>query len=316
MVGNQTGSSTTAGIEIDVVQDWGAEYFVYGKITSNGQGLPNVAMEGLPSTPTTSIDGNYISSVPAGWSGTVSPILEGYNFDPPVLNIAPLQSNLKINFRSTIKTYTISGWVSMDNQGVPGVKIQGLPEEVATDQKGRFHVIVNHGWSATLTPVKENYVFSPQAIELQDVVNDQSIEFLAKQLKSNIEIELSDGDPIHQKELIRFVTEQDRQTVELDFIIRNKGNTDLLLTGSPTVFIQDNPASAFQVSLYPVEQIAPGASTSFMIAYDQESACISPVTVIIECNDPENNPYYFYLAPDTSHPLLSTLILLLLDDNE
>ena len=39
-------------------------------------------MDGLPGSPLTDTMGYYAAAVPPGWSGTVTPTLEGYSFTP------------------------------------------------------------------------------------------------------------------------------------------------------------------------------------------------------------------------------------------
>ncbi len=70
---------------------------ISGTITSDGIPLDGVIMNGLPDNPVTDADGFYTAEVGAGWSGTVAPIKEGYEFDLPeraysnVINDQPYQ---------------------------------------------------------------------------------------------------------------------------------------------------------------------------------------------------------------------------------
>ena len=56
---------------------------ITGAIT-DGQGnpVPGVTLEGLPSAPQTDENGYYGEVVDSGWSGTVTPVLTGYTFTP------------------------------------------------------------------------------------------------------------------------------------------------------------------------------------------------------------------------------------------
>jgi Leucine-rich repeat (LRR) protein len=56
---------------------------VAGTVLAAGSPLSGVLMSGLPGGPVTNSSGVYDVIVPAGWSGTVTPSLEGYTFDPP-----------------------------------------------------------------------------------------------------------------------------------------------------------------------------------------------------------------------------------------
>ena len=49
---------------------------------SGRTGLNGVEMQGLPGNPVTGRDGTYQATVNYGWSGTVTPVKEGYTFKP------------------------------------------------------------------------------------------------------------------------------------------------------------------------------------------------------------------------------------------
>ncbi len=50
---------------------------------SGNVGLPGVVMKGLPGEPVSAADGSYSVEVPYGWSGTVTPVRGGIEFEPP-----------------------------------------------------------------------------------------------------------------------------------------------------------------------------------------------------------------------------------------
>ena len=56
---------------------------ISGIVSSNGSGLSNVTLSGFPGSAVQSdIAGYYSASVAEGWTGTVTPTLEGYTFAP------------------------------------------------------------------------------------------------------------------------------------------------------------------------------------------------------------------------------------------
>ena len=70
----------------------------------------------------------------------------------------------------------ISGFVIDENGfGIPGVEIQGLLGVPITDETGFYDEVVPEGWSGTITPVKDNFVFSPGQMDLQDITTHQSL---------------------------------------------------------------------------------------------------------------------------------------------
>lgn len=68
-------------------------YEISGRVTKNGAGLNGVEMNGLPGNPTTNASGNYMVNVDSGWSGTVTPTKEGYEFTPSSRNYSNVTSD-------------------------------------------------------------------------------------------------------------------------------------------------------------------------------------------------------------------------------
>jgi hypothetical protein len=56
---------------------------ISGHVTeADGTMVPGVTLTGLPNTPTTNPAGYYLDTAATGWSGTVTPVLAGYSFEP------------------------------------------------------------------------------------------------------------------------------------------------------------------------------------------------------------------------------------------
>jgi photosystem II stability/assembly factor-like uncharacterized protein len=72
----------------------GTGYLISGIIIADGSPLGGVVLQGLPGNPVTSANGEYIVAVPEGWSGTATPTLSGYFFDPPDLEYDNVQTHL------------------------------------------------------------------------------------------------------------------------------------------------------------------------------------------------------------------------------
>ena len=69
---------------------------ISGQVTMGGSPLGGVLMGGLPGDPITNENGEYFGTVPSGWSGTVTPTLPGFTFNPtnvPYTNVTTNQSN-------------------------------------------------------------------------------------------------------------------------------------------------------------------------------------------------------------------------------
>ncbi|MDH7600149.1 MAG: secretin and TonB N-terminal domain-containing protein [Sedimentisphaerales bacterium] len=129
---------------------------------SGNVGIADVVLKGLPGNVISGPDGTYTATVNHGWTGEVTPTLDGYRFDPPKRSYPKVTSNqVGQDYRPTEILVTIAG-----NTGVPGVVLEGLQQAdgqpVISDAKGSYFVKVRYGWSGTVTPVKEGYSFKPE----------------------------------------------------------------------------------------------------------------------------------------------------------
>jgi len=125
---------------------------------SGSAGVSGVTMKGLPgSTVVTDQNGYYSVTVDYGWKGTVTPVLEGYEFTPKSKIYSKVTGDMtnEIYTPSEI-TYTISGKVNME-----GVEMNGLPGNPITGSDGTYSATVTHGWQGEVTPIKQGYEFKP-----------------------------------------------------------------------------------------------------------------------------------------------------------
>jgi C1A family cysteine protease len=81
---------------------------ISGTVTSGGPGLENVVMSGLPGDPLTTGSGFYTATVDSGWSGTVTPTLEGYDFTDPSTTYNNVTSDQTTDYTSTAVTITVT----------------------------------------------------------------------------------------------------------------------------------------------------------------------------------------------------------------
>ncbi len=142
-------------------------------------GLDGVTMTGLPGDPVTNGDGFYSAVVPYGWSGTVTPTKAGVSFNPvskSYTNVTADESEQ--NYSATAITFTISGTAD-----IGGVTMNGLPGDPVTNGGGFYSAVVPYGWSGTVTPTKQDYVFSPQSVSYTNITSDLSeLNFTATQI--------------------------------------------------------------------------------------------------------------------------------------
>ncbi len=88
--------------EVSAVPWLDVEIEISGTVTLGGAPLPNVLMAGLPGGPVTDAAGVYQATVPAGWSGTVTPDLADHTFVPASRTYTTLQEDQTAqNFAAT-----------------------------------------------------------------------------------------------------------------------------------------------------------------------------------------------------------------------
>ncbi len=161
------------------------EFSISGRVLDvMGNPVPNVVMNGFSSIVSTRSDGTYTVTQTIGWSGSISPELDGYTFSPENIMIADLQTDLaSVDFMAVVNPmeFSISGTV-MDIMGnpVPNVVINGFSGMVSTDGDGNYRTNETDGWSSTLFPELQGYTFVPERIAIPDLASDRTdIDFTA-----------------------------------------------------------------------------------------------------------------------------------------
>jgi len=135
-------------------------------------------MTGLPGNPVTSGGGNYSATVDYGWSGTVTPTMTGYTFNPVEVfydNVTADQLNQ--DYTPTLNTYTISGYIlESDLTPIEGVSVtaDNGGGSGSTDENGYYELSVDYDWSGTVTPQSVGYTFDPTDRSFSNVTADQS----------------------------------------------------------------------------------------------------------------------------------------------
>ena len=124
---------------------------------SGTAGLAGAVMSGLPGNPVTDASGYYTVDVDWGWGGRVTPLKTGYTFEPPYRDYNDVTNDLSNQgYSPSPITLTISG-----TAGVPGVTMNGLPGDPVSGEGGLYTATVDFGFTATVRPTKQGYVFTP-----------------------------------------------------------------------------------------------------------------------------------------------------------
>ncbi len=155
------------------------QFTISGRVAdSGGTGISGVVMNGLPGNPSTDVNGDYSATVDYGWSGTVTPQLSGYAFNPPSTTYTNVTSNQTQDYTGT-PHYTISGRVATSGgAGISGVVMNGLPGNPGTDGTGNYSAMIDYGWSGTVTPQHAAYNFSPASTDYNNVTSDQTQDYI------------------------------------------------------------------------------------------------------------------------------------------
>jgi type IV pilus assembly protein PilQ len=149
-------------------QDYTANPITF-KISGNA-GLPGVELKGLPNNPVSGSGGVYTATIPYGWDGTVTPTKEGYEFEPASRTYSKVTADRdNQDYTSSLIKVVISG-----STGVPGVVLDGFPNNPVSDKDGRYSVTVDYNWSGTVMPMKQGYTFTPQSRQYSQVTADES----------------------------------------------------------------------------------------------------------------------------------------------
>ena len=170
--------------------------------TSFGTGISGVTLSfsNNGGSVTTNGSGYYSNTVPYGWSGTVTPSLNGYSFSPSsnsYENVTADQSNE--NFTGTPFSPVISGYIRTTNEiGISGATVSfSNIGSVTTDRSGHYSNTVPYGWSGTVTPSLNEYYFSPSSNSYKNVrANQSNKDFIGTPLPDYTITELSSANVI------------------------------------------------------------------------------------------------------------------------
>jgi hypothetical protein len=148
--------------------------------TPGGQGVPGVKItaSNKGGIAHTGPGGDYHLGVTPGWSGTVTPAKKGFDFFPPSLEYANVDSDRGIqNYTAEANTIISGRIIDSRGNGAAGITLifsnkEGTPiAEVNTDSKGNYSCAVPYNWEGTVTPRKTFHKFEPPKREYPGVTS-------------------------------------------------------------------------------------------------------------------------------------------------
>ena len=149
----------------------------------------------------TDSSGYYSLDVDSDWTGTVTPDIENYTFDPLNRSYDSLTSEQsEQNYAGTKNTYAISGNVrDAENNGISGVTVNfsNNAGSTVTDSSGYYSLDVDSDWTGAVTPVTgDRYTSDPPDRSYDSLTSDQSEQDYTFRLKP---LETTEYDSILQE---------------------------------------------------------------------------------------------------------------------
>ncbi len=127
-------------------------------------------------TATTDAAGAYSLTLPAPWTGSMTPTLAGFVFTPASRSYTAVTVDQANQNFGTHPVVFISGQVLLNgNAATPlsGATVQFSTGEITTtDANGTYRQMLNTGWTGTITASKAGYFLSPLSLSLAGVVVD------------------------------------------------------------------------------------------------------------------------------------------------
>jgi hypothetical protein len=155
---------------------------ISGKITFGSSPAANVTLGlsgGKTGTATTDADGNYSFTMDYGGSVKITPVKDGYYFNPLYTSLDNITENRTANF--TMFAYlTISGVITENNNPLQNVVVYlsgGAESSTVTARDGSYSIFVKPGLSYTVTPYSPGYFFTPEKKDFSNMTTNQVQNF-------------------------------------------------------------------------------------------------------------------------------------------
>ncbi|MFC2160732.1 carboxypeptidase regulatory-like domain-containing protein [Acidobacteriota bacterium] len=126
--------SDSRELTITIAAYSGTDWLISGTVTADSTPLGGVVLDGLPGNPISNASGEYIVPVHSGWSGTVTPTLAGYTFNPTERSYNDVNEHISgQNFEAYYSRYL---WIVTDS----------LPDGIKGESYGPVTLEANGGW--------------------------------------------------------------------------------------------------------------------------------------------------------------------------
>jgi hypothetical protein len=180
---NNTSNNTTGYRDACKIKVVNTDYVkISGRInsTQSGSGISGVILQGLTDT-YTDFNGNYTTYVPAGFSGNIIPVKDGYSFSPASFTVNNLTGSFQQNLTTGKITHTLSISVKspVQHMGVQGVQATELKNAPYSNANGMINVTVYHGWSGVANLIKSGWNIVPASISYNNITANTNSDVTA-----------------------------------------------------------------------------------------------------------------------------------------
>ncbi|HPY95692.1 MAG TPA: chitobiase/beta-hexosaminidase C-terminal domain-containing protein [Candidatus Cloacimonadota bacterium] len=168
---------TLQGISDNLVQNFSAsvaQYTVCGAITSNGIPIANCEVIAGSNSIFTDNDGIYSFIATHGTHLFITPTSPAYTFTPPSREITITQNMSTQDFQATMKTFSVSGIVTYNGQGLAGVNISttNTRNSAQTNALGYYELNIPYGSTCSVKAYKDYFSFSPASYSIENIIAD------------------------------------------------------------------------------------------------------------------------------------------------
>lgn len=168
-----------SGIDFTGLSNQTPTHMLSGTIRLGGNGLSGVRVTAGNRSTTTAANGTYtLTGLEAG-TYLVTPSLSGYTFSPASRQVTLNSNASSIDFTAAAATYTVSGTVRYQGEGLAGITVSAGDRSTLTDSAGRYALSGLASGTYTVTPQASGYAFTPPSVTLTVNSDSGNVDFTA-----------------------------------------------------------------------------------------------------------------------------------------
>jgi hypothetical protein len=174
---NKTGVDFTASVQT---------YSIAGRVTLGGAGLVGVTVSGGGKSAATAADGTYSLTGLAAGTYTVTASKSEFTFTPASHSVTVGPNRTGVDFAANGVTYTVSGLVTLNGDGLAGVTVSAGGASALTSAAGTYTISGLGSGTYTVTASKAEFAFAPASHSVTLGPNKTGVNFVATPLTYSI----------------------------------------------------------------------------------------------------------------------------------